>query len=45
MDRPPRHPTEPLLTRALLVRILLRPACWSSARWLFQWSCATAPGC
>ena len=45
MDRPPRHPTEPLLTRALLVRILLVAGMLVvSAWWLFQWELRNGAG-
>jgi cation-transporting ATPase F len=38
MDRPPRNPNQPLLTAALLVRILLVSALLvAGAWWLFEW--------
>ena len=46
MNRPPRHPDQPLLTRALVLRILLVPACWSSVRGgCSGWNFAMVPNC
>ncbi len=41
MSRPPRDPTQPLLTRALVIRILLVSVLIvGSAWWLFEWELA-----
>ncbi len=45
MSRPPRDPSEPLLTRALMVRILLVSALLvASAWWTFEWELARGAG-
>ena len=43
MTRPPRDPDQPLLTRALVVRILLVSTLLvAGAWWLFEWELAAA---
>ncbi|MGE3255352.1 cation-transporting P-type ATPase [Pseudonocardia sp.] len=45
MTRPPREPDEPLLTRALMVRILLVSALLvGGSWWLFEWELAHGAG-
>ncbi|WP_340682581.1 cation-transporting P-type ATPase [Amycolatopsis coloradensis] len=45
MNRPPRDPEQPLLTRALMVRILLVSTLLvSGSWWLFEWELANGAG-